>query len=104
MNPSYEETFDPIYDDNSWDPDVSPREDVLDMDTTDNATHVDVQTQPCLFCGKSGTIRASIEGLGLWKTGTFIQDALPELSAGDREQLMTGTHGECFDKAFGGDE
>jgi hypothetical protein len=31
----------------------------------------------------------------------FIQEVFPELNANQREQLMTGSHPRCFDKAFG---
>jgi hypothetical protein len=29
-----------------------------------------------------------------------VQDAFPYLSAGEREQIMTGTHPECWEKMF----
>jgi hypothetical protein len=49
--------------------------------------------------------------LGVWEIGVvkraqgeYIQDAFPTLSAGEREQLMTGIHSECWDKEFAGTE
>jgi len=30
----------------------------------------------------------------------YIQDAFPYLSTGEREQIMTGTHPECWEKMF----
>jgi hypothetical protein len=36
--------------------------------------------------------------------GQFIQQALPMLSAGDREVLISGTHDECWDKMFPPDD
>ena len=41
-----------------------------------------------------------LAGLEAWESGVLIQDALPELSASEREQLMTGIHAECWDRAF----
>ncbi len=32
--------------------------------------------------------------------GDFIQKAFPDMSAGHRELLMTGTHPKCWDDAF----
>ena len=39
-----------------------------------------------------------------WKGGKYIQDAMPYLSADQRELLISGTCGTCFDKMFGGSE
>ena len=39
-----------------------------------------------------------------WKGGKYIQDAMPYLSADERELLISGTCGTCFDKMFGGSE
>lgn len=59
----------------------------------------------CPFCGKQGTIELS--GVTLdryldWKADRirFIQDALPNVSAAEREQLKTGIHPKCWDDAF----
>lgn len=39
--------------------------------------------------------------LQAWKGGALIQDALPHLSADDREWLQTGITAEEWEKAFG---
>jgi hypothetical protein len=57
-------------------------------------------TTTCTFCGKSETFEVSDEGYRRWKAGAFIQDALPELSADRREQLISGTDPECWDRMF----
>jgi hypothetical protein len=36
-----------------------------------------------------------------WQAGKYIQDAMPYLSKGERELLISGTCDECFDKMFG---
>lgn len=59
-----------------------------------------IQTQPCPLCGESATLEVTEEGLNRWYAGEFSQDALPELSADDRERLITGTCGPCWDKMF----
>lgn len=35
-----------------------------------------------------------------WESGTLIQNAMPHLSADDREFIMTGIDGEEFDSIF----
>lgn len=35
-----------------------------------------------------------------WQNGELIQRAIPALSAAERELLISGTCGECFDKLF----
>ena len=49
--------------------------------------------------------------LGVWEIGVvkraqgeYIQDAFPTLTPGEREQLITGIHSECWDKEFAGTE
>lgn len=44
------------------------------------------------------------EMLDAWESGMLIQDAMPTLSAGDREFLMTGITPEEWDEAFGQDD
>ncbi len=38
-----------------------------------------------------------------WENGKVIQDAMPYLTPGEREVLISGTCGSCFDKMFGGE-
>jgi hypothetical protein len=60
-----------------------------------------VTTARCLFCGQTGTVRVPVAALRSWiDGGVAIQAAFPMLSPGEREQLLNGTHGACFDAAF----
>lgn len=62
---------------------------------------VTVDTGVCLFCGKRGEVHnVPLDGYLDWQSGQFIQNALPQLSAGDREQLLNGTHDACFKAMF----
>lgn len=56
----------------------------------------------CTICGKGRIVKVSKIGYDRWLRGELIQNALPELSVDDRELLMSGICGECFDKLFGG--
>jgi len=44
------------------------------------------------------------EQLAEWKNGALIQDAMPNLSAADREFIMTGVTDEEWDEEFGDEE
>ena len=62
-------------------------------------------TPPCMVCGEAGEILLDAEQAERYNTlyvqqGQFIQNALPTLSAGQREQIINGTHPECFDRLF----
>ena len=39
-----------------------------------------------------------------WENGELIQNAMPYLSADERELLISGTCGTCFDNMFGSEE
>jgi len=39
-----------------------------------------------------------------WQAGAFVQDAFPNMPADDREKLVTGTCGPCWDDMFSEEE
>ena len=55
----------------------------------------------CWKCLETYTIEVSAEGYAEWQGGELIQEALPELSAGERELLLSGTCDPCWDELFG---
>jgi hypothetical protein len=65
-----------------------------------------VNTGTCPFCKKPGKLEVPPEVLDRYDggRGMFIQNAWPEGSADEREQLLSGIHGKCFDDAFPDDE
>lgn len=63
-----------------------------------------VVTPPCPVCRDRGEVTVSADGLASWMAGELIQVALPDLTAEQRELMITGTHGWCWDKMTGGDE
>jgi hypothetical protein len=63
---------------------------------------VSVNTPKCIHCGLTGTVEVSSAGHELWRAGTPIQDAFTELPLGQREQLKSGIHEECWAQMFGG--
>ncbi len=54
----------------------------------------------CVHCGDQFDMVVPIHGLIAWKEGMLIQDAMPELSADERELLISGTCGKCWDEMF----
>lgn len=63
-------------------------------------TTIQVTTPPCLVCGEEGTLTVSVEGLRRREQGALIQEAFPELSPAEREQLKLGYHPKCWDELF----
>jgi len=70
---------------------------------------VKVRTGTCMLCGKPGSLEIEDEAVAKKAVGwlrkaamirPFIQNTLPELTPGEREQMLSGTHEACFDKAF----
>lgn len=55
----------------------------------------------CRWCGSSFDIRVSDEQVKRWRDGELIQWAMPELTADERELLISGTCGKCWERMFG---
>ena len=55
----------------------------------------------CPFCQKLAEVEVPFEGFMAWQSGELIQNAMPELSADSREQLISGTCPRCWDETFG---
>jgi hypothetical protein len=66
----------------------------------ENTTYT-VETPKCFHCGSEGSVDVPMEGFLRRQLGALIQDAYPELSVALREQLMTGTHPECWEEVYG---
>ena len=61
---------------------------------------VTVTCAPCIVCKGRSTIQVPEDGFEAWRSGTFAQIAFPDLSAADRELLISGTHAECWGQIF----
>jgi len=59
------------------------------------------KTVTCRCCGVDQTLSAPVTAFMAWETGEYIQDALPMLSAGQREMLISGTCDDCWKEMFG---
>ncbi len=59
----------------------------------------------CSRCHRIVTFQVDSFSLSKWMVGREpIQNAMPELTADQREFLISGICGTCFDKMFGEDD
>ena len=66
---------------------------------------VTVYTHTCPGCLQPGKITdLDPAKVNRWLAGEHIQDVFPELSASERELLISGLHAECFEELFPPDE
>lgn len=63
----------------------------------ENGQHVFVFRGPCVVTGEEYEVVVPAEGLFRYRQGALIQDAFPEMSAGDREFLISGLSPVAFD-------
>tara|TARA_R110002051_G_scaffold257963_1_gene317024 strand:+ start:38 stop:289 length:252 start_codon:yes stop_codon:yes gene_type:complete len=59
------------------------------------------KTVACRRCDVAQTITAPVANFMAWENGEYIQEALPMLSAGEREMLMSQTCDPCWAELFG---
>lgn len=52
----------------------------------------------CPSCGEATTFKVNRVGYARWQEGELIKNALPELSAYQREALITGICSGCFNE------
>lgn len=61
-------------------------------------------SKPCPFCGTFTSLTVDSAALAKREAGALIQDAFPNLSADDREFLITGMCRPCQGDVFEGEE
>lgn len=54
----------------------------------------------CPFCGTLHSVFVDADGFNAWADGALIQNALPELSATEREQLISRLCPDCQKDIF----
>lgn len=55
----------------------------------------------CPFCKKTAQVAVNAAEFEDWQAGELIQNAMPNLDADSREQLISGTCPKCWDEMFG---
>ena len=58
----------------------------------------------CVQCKETQHLTVGTADLTNWENGELIQNAMPYLTADEREVLISGICGTCFDNMFAGDE
>lgn len=61
-------------------------------------------TMECVCCGKEHSVECSRNGFTAWRLGDLCQKAMPELSATEREQLISGICPDCQNKIWVSDD
>lgn len=69
------------------------------MSKTRNAAY----TRKCIECGELKTVEVNEGDYNDWLNGELIQQVMPYLTADERELLMSGICGTCFDEIFAED-
>jgi len=57
-------------------------------------------TVTCRICNQEIPVSATAEQIAAWRAGELIQRAMPDVPADERELLISGVCGPCFDKLF----
>ena len=55
----------------------------------------------CTFCGTEHAVEVDLAKFEAWQNGELIQNAMPDLTFTEREQLISGLCPKCQAKAFG---
>jgi hypothetical protein len=59
-----------------------------------------VKSRTCTVCGEYEVWSLDRQAVESWQAGENIQNAFPDMNAGDREILISGTHPACWKKLF----
>jgi len=65
---------------------------------------VKANTANCIGCGHSTQLTLLKSELEMYQKGAYVQDAFPNMSADERELIISGTHPACWNRMFGEDE
>jgi hypothetical protein len=63
-----------------------------------------VKTKPCCVCNEYEVWSLDRQLVERWQGGENIQRVFPNMSAEEREVLISGIHPACWDKLFPGEE
>ncbi|MCU1326627.1 MAG: hypothetical protein JWN34_1997 [Bryobacterales bacterium] len=58
----------------------------------------------CVDCNQAKQFTVPSASYDAWANGAHIQDAMPEVPEGERELLISGICGTCFDALFADDD
>lgn len=61
---------------------------------------IEVRTKTCCVCNKADVLTLNRQAVESWQAGEYVQTAFPDMSAEERELLISGTHPACWDTLF----
>lgn len=61
---------------------------------------IDIEMK-CPFCGAEHSVEVKIAKFEAWQNGELIQNAMPDLTLTEREQLISGLCLKCQAEMFG---
>jgi hypothetical protein len=61
-------------------------------------------TKDCPHCKKGGMLTIWEDDMARYLSGAYAQDAFSDLLAPIREQIISGTHPECWNEIFKDDD
>lgn len=62
--------------------------------------NLSIISKTCIQCKNAFAIKVNKEDLVDYNNGKLIQDAFPYITASERELIISGICGKCFDKMF----
>jgi len=65
-------------------------------------TTILMRTPICVMCDKEGFVEVSSEGYMARKRGALVQEAFFDLDKSLREQIISGTHPQCWESMTAG--
>lgn len=65
-----------------------------------NGESVMTIVKTCVVCGEIKSVHCSPEEFDAWLHGALIQAAMPNTPKEERELLVSGTCGECWQRMF----
>ena len=60
-------------------------------------------TKKCVWCGQNGVVGVNEQELYAYLRGDLAQDAFKSLTTELREQIISGTHPECWNRYMDSD-
>lgn len=69
--------------------------------STEEKSPVDFVTPMCVWCSETSIVKVPYPAYLKWLDGEMAQYAFKDMSADDRELLISGTHPKCWDLIMG---
>ena len=60
-----------------------------------------VKTKTCCVCGEYEVWSLDRQAVNRWQAGEYVQNVFPNMTEGEREVLISGTHPACWNELFG---